>query len=65
MGGLADAPEFTLAGNAYYAKVQSIYDGDTLKAIIKFDGKFQKLDVRLNWIDTPEVSSGLVKPFGA
>ena len=61
---MADAPEFTLAGKAYYGKIQSVYDGDTVKILLKLGDSFQKFDSRLNWIDTPEVKTGLVKPFG-
>lgn len=64
MASLTDAPDFTLAGKAYYGKIQSIYDGDTMKIIIKIGDKWQRFDCRLNWIDTPEVASGVVRAFG-
>jgi len=62
---MADAPDFTLAGKAYYGKIQSVYDGDTVKILIKLGDNFHRFDSRLNWIDTPEIKSGVVRAFGS
>lgn len=39
----------------YDAKVISIYDGDTCHIAVKHNGKFYKINVRINGIDTPEM----------
>lgn len=65
LANLSDAPDFTLAGRAYYGKIQSVYDGDTVKILIQLGDKVHRFDSRLNWIDTPELKTGLVKAFGA
>ena len=46
------------------AKVASVTDGDTVKLILKQDGGFAKFSFRLTGIDTPEISSGVVREFG-
>ena len=51
-------------GKAYYGKIQSVYDGDTVQILIKLGDSFHRFDSRLNWIDTPEIKSGVVRAFG-
>lgn len=46
-------PTFTISG-VYTAKVVNVYDGDTVHAVMRFNGKFQKFSVRIYGIDTPE-----------
>ena len=48
----------------FLAKVCKVVDGDTLKAIVFFNGVFNKFTFRLNGIDTPETRKGEVKQFG-
>lgn len=46
-------PAFTISG-LYTAKIVNVYDGDTVHAVMRFNGKFQKFSVRIYGIDTPE-----------
>jgi len=40
----------------YAATVDSVYDGDTIKATVEiWPGLFQKVSIRINGIDTPEL----------
>lgn len=39
----------------YYAKMISVYDGDTCHIVITYNGKFYKVCVRINGIDAPEI----------
>ena len=41
-----DIPVFSLNGYKGYAKVTSVYDGDTFKACITLDGKLRKFIFR-------------------
>lgn len=50
-------PEFSLAGLKTYARVISIYDGDTITLIMPFAGMYYKFPVRVNGIDTCEIKS--------
>lgn len=54
--GLETAP-FSLEGTRRVAKVVSLYDGDTCKAIFRMNGTLYKWNCRLNHIDTPEMRS--------
>ncbi len=38
-----------------YAKIVEVYDGDTVKAVFKFNNIMQKFTIRLFGIDTPEI----------
>jgi endonuclease YncB( thermonuclease family) len=49
--------KFTLSGLATYAKVISVYDGDSIKCIIPLFNDYFIFDVRLNGIDTSEIHS--------
>lgn len=51
---MKDAPEFSFAG-VYYAKVVSVYDGDTITCIIKFNGKYCKVKVRMMHYNSAEI----------
>ena len=50
-------PEFTLNGLQTYARVVSVYDGDTVKCIIPVFNTYFKFNVRLSGIDTCEMKS--------
>ena len=50
-------PIFSLAGQEHNAKVVDVYDGDSIKIVIKLSGTFQKFNCRLADIDTPELRS--------
>lgn len=52
-----NTPEFSLHGLKMYIRVVSIYDGDTIKAIVPFMGQFFKFTIRLSGIDTCEIKS--------
>jgi endonuclease YncB( thermonuclease family) len=55
-------PEFTLKGINTIAKVVDVYDGDTCKVVIDFNGKMTKFTIRLNGYDSPEMrTSDLVE----
>lgn len=52
-----DTPFFSLSGKECWGRVVQIYDGDTLKVVIRlFDG-YYKFNCRLNGIDTCEIKS--------
>jgi endonuclease YncB( thermonuclease family) len=58
-------PEFTLNGQTYLGRVTKVYDGDTITAAIHLCNAYYRFSFRLEGIDTPEVSSGVVREFGA
>lgn len=52
-----DAPNFSqcLVNQYVEAKIVSIYDGDSVKAIFQFNNSMYKWNCRLTGIDTPEI----------
>lgn len=50
-------PEYTLAGLKTWGRVVSIYDADTMKVVIPFQGAYFKYNVRLSGIDTCEMKA--------
>tara|TARA_Y100000992_G_scaffold188298_1_gene127491 strand:+ start:602 stop:1024 length:423 start_codon:yes stop_codon:yes gene_type:complete len=50
-----DAPKFSLEGKVIEAKICSVYDGDTVKAIFPLHNNLYKWNCRLTGIDTPEL----------
>lgn len=52
-----DAPDFSscLEGQSVTAKVVSVYDGDSIKAIFPFKDTLLKWTCRIDGVDTPEV----------
>ena len=52
----SDAPKFSLQGS-HTARVVSIHDGDTITCIIPFETSFYKFSIRLDGIDTSEMTS--------
>lgn len=52
-----DAPNFShcLVQQIVEAKIVSVYDGDSVKAIFPFNNVMYKWNCRLSGIDTPEV----------
>jgi endonuclease YncB( thermonuclease family) len=64
IGLFASAPEnvpmFNLAGVKTYARVVSVYDGDTVQAVMPFGEQFYRFSVRINGIDTCEIKSKMV-----
>ena len=52
-----DAPDFSscLEGQSVTAKVVSVYDGDSIKAIFPFNDTLLKWTCRIDGVDTPEV----------
>tara|TARA_B100001287_G_scaffold276446_1_gene287288 strand:+ start:3922 stop:4359 length:438 start_codon:yes stop_codon:yes gene_type:complete len=63
-----DAPLFSkcVDNKNVEAKIISVYDGDTVKAIFPLNGVLYKWNCRLTGIDTPEIrtSDRLQKKFG-
>jgi micrococcal nuclease len=63
-----DAPLFSkcVDNTQVQAKIVSVYDGDTVKAIFPLNGVLYKWNCRLTGIDTPEIrtSDKLQKKFG-
>ena len=63
-----DAPNFShcLVKQIVEAKIVSVYDGDSVKAIFPFNNVMYKWNCRLSGIDTPEVrtSNQLEKKYG-
>jgi len=48
-------PVFSLKGYEGYAKITSVYDGDTFNAVIKLHGRVIKFKFRTLGYDAPEV----------
>jgi len=57
-----DIPVFSLNDYKGYAKVTSVYDGDTFKACITLDGKIRKFIFRTLGYDSPEMKPPLNTP---
>ena len=55
--GLKSTPDLTLNGINTIARVVSVHDGDTLTAVIHIFGGFYRFHVRLDGIDTCEMTS--------
>jgi len=51
--------EFTFKGQTKLAKVVQVYDGDTVWIVTKISGNYNKIKVRLNGIDAPELKPSL------
>lgn len=52
-----DTPAFSFAGMRCDGKVVDVYDGDTCRVVIRYQGDLVKLTLRLMHIDTPELRS--------
>lgn len=50
------APNFTINGK-FNVRVVGLHDGDTMNCVWRFAGDFFKFSVRLEGIDTPEMTS--------
>jgi endonuclease YncB( thermonuclease family) len=55
----SDTPKFSLDGKREWARVVSVYDGDTIKIILPLFDSYFKFDCRINGIDTCEMKSSL------
>jgi endonuclease YncB( thermonuclease family) len=51
-------PKFDFTGS-YLAKVVDCYDGDSIKAVFKFNGKYQLFTIRMYGYNTPELRPSL------
>lgn len=51
----ADVNEFSFRGEKKFAKVVSVYDGDTVKVVFAVLGKLYKFNCRIQHVDTPEI----------
>ena len=51
----ADVNEFSFRGEKKFAKVVSVYDGDTIKVVFAVLGKLYKFNCRIQHVDTPEI----------
>ena len=60
---ISDAPYFSNCVNnqSIEAKVISVYDGDTIKALFPLNGVMYKWNCRLVGIDTPEIRTRNLK----
>jgi endonuclease YncB( thermonuclease family) len=58
----ASTPEFSLAEKTLPAKVVSVYDGDTLYAVLPLGSQLWKFNCRLSGYDTPEMKPPKTKP---
>ena len=56
--------QFSLNFKTFLGKVVHVTDGDTVKIVIKINGKLTRFTFRLNGIDTPETRKGEAKEFG-
>jgi len=52
---ISNVPQFSLEGLETEAKIYSVYDGDTVKAIFPLHDKLYKWNCRLSGVDTPEL----------
>ena len=52
---ISNVPQFSLEGLETVAKIYSVYDGDTVKAIFPLHDKLYKWNCRLTGVDTPEL----------
>lgn len=50
-----NVPEFSLDGQKHFAKITSVYDGDTFKSCFAFGDKMYIWNCRLAGVDTPEL----------
>lgn len=50
-----NVPQFSLKGKKQFAKVSSVYDGDTIKCIFAFGGEMFVWNCRISGVDTPEL----------
>ena len=55
----ATAPPFTFAGQGMWARVISVYDGDTMTCALPIFGSVYKFPMRISGMDTPEMKSKL------
>lgn len=46
---------FSLEGKKHFAKISSVYDGDTVKCIFGFGGEMFVWNCRISGVDTPEL----------
>lgn len=53
---------FSLSGLQKWAEVVDVYDGDTIKIIMKFRGNIDRWTVRMNGYDSPEMKPPLADP---
>lgn len=63
LNNINDAPEFSkcLQDKIVTAKIVSVYDGDSIKAIFQFNNTYLKWNCRLDGIDTPEIRTRNLK----
>lgn len=52
-------PAFSLDGRESYARVVSVYDGDTMTCVLPLHDTFYKFNIRMYGIDTSEMKSKL------
>ena len=52
---ISNVPQFSLEGLETEAKIYSVYDGDTVKAVFPLHDKLYKWNCRLTGVDTPEL----------
>ena len=50
-----DVPMFGFEGETHDGKVVNVYDGDTVKIVMKMFGKFYRFNCRIEGVDTPEL----------
>lgn len=55
LGNLTDAEEFSFNNTKKKAKIISVYDADTVDAILCVRDRPYKFKIRINGIDTPEI----------
>ena len=56
-----DIEEFSLNNLKTFGKVVDVYDGDTCKIVLIFNGILHKFNCRLSGLDTPEMKPSLKK----
>jgi len=50
-----DIPMFGFQGEIHEGKIVNVYDGDTVKIVMKMFGKFYRFNCRIEGVDTPEL----------
>jgi micrococcal nuclease len=56
-----NTPDYGFAGQVMWGKVVSVYDGDTLKAVVCINGLYQQVKIRCYGYDSPEMKPPLSK----
>jgi len=54
---ISNVPIFSFRNRCFWCRVVKVYDGDTITGVIKVDGVFYKIPIRLSGVDACELRS--------